>query len=335
MFRLRLTLLCSLLLAPLAARASTFTPKTDNEIVAVDLRTGKLLWSFKPAKLSDAHFEVYRRGVVVFPSYSGDDQNSPLYLDPRTGKRVGTFPTRPRDLLARSATFHPPEKIRLRNGWRLSGFSPGNSKSLDFVDRRGKKVWSIDTRGYPHRVASWKNVVFWAISYLSKDGVLHAHRAGQRRPLWSVDLNAVVNRTMPKRKRPRYHGRIRAYPLTRMIFQVIDGVLYVNANEHVFAFDPATGKLRWHRDLARQLRLRYHPDFFGGALNLAVFAKSGSVLVVSFEKRVVALDLAHNRCLWHLEPDTFPHCPFPAAHGGRVFLTSGSRRKLTRLGQSR
>jgi outer membrane protein assembly factor BamB len=324
---MRTLLLLIIALSAQPLHAESFLPKTDNAIVALDLRSGRLLWSHRPAKLSDAHFEVYGRGVVAYPSYSGDDRKKPIYLDPRTGKTLPAFRRGKRDLRARSATFHPPPPVVLDNGWRLSGFSPGNTKTLQFVDGKGRPVWSITTPGYPHRVAGHKQLVFWAYSYLSKEGVLYAHRAGQHKPQWKVDLNAIVG---PRRK-PAFHRRIRAYPLTRMIFQVLDDVLYVNANEHVFALEPASGKLRWHRDLARDLRLEYHPDFFGGALNLAVFAKSGSVLVVAMEKRVVALDLTRGKYLWHLQPDTFPHCPFPAVHGGRVFLTAGKKHKLTRL----
>lgn len=316
-----------LLLAPSAGQSSTYAPKTDNEIVALELRTGKQLWVYKPARLSDAHFEAYPAGVIAFPHYDGSKRTGALYLDYRTGKRLRrSFTPRTRPL-AKSATFYPLPRIALRNGWTLRGFSPGNSRQLDFVDpRSGKIAWTLRTPGYPHHVAAWRNLVFWAYSYLSKDGVLHAYRAGQAKPVWTVDLNQLI----PPGPRPRYHGRIRAYPLTRMIFQVIGDTLYVNANEHVFALEPATGRLRWHRNLARDLGLRYFPDMFGGALNLAVFASAEKVLVVSFERRVVAIDLARNKYLWHLQPDTFPHCPYPIIYKGRVILAAGARRTLIR-----
>jgi len=112
-------------------------------------------------------------------------------------------------------------------------------------------------------------------------------------------------------------------------------VLYLEANEHIFAFDPETGKLNWHKDLSKDLNLPFHGGFFGGGLNLAVFAKSGDILVISFERRVVGVDLKSMRCLWHLEPDTFPHCPFPAAHDGKVFLSSGENRRLFRMDKNR
>ena len=308
-------------------RASTYAAKTDNEVVALDLRTGKELWSYKPKHLSDAHFEAHAAGLIVYPHYAGNKRSNAIYLDYRNGKRLRAFSSR-RQPLAKSATFWPLPKLALRNGWVLRGFRPGYSKQLRFVDpRTNKTTWVLRTPGYPYRVAAWRNLVFWAYGYLSHDGILRAHRAGRAKPVWTVDLN----RLLPPGPRPRFHGRIRAYPLTRMIFQVIDNTLYVNANEHVFALDPATGRLRWHRNLAADLGLKYFPDFFGGALNLAVFAKSHDVLVVAFERRVVAIDLARHKYLWHLRPDTFPHCPFPIIYNGRVFVTAGAKHTLVRV----
>ena len=154
--------------------------------------------------------------------------------------------------------------------------------------------------------------MFYAYSYLSKEGILYARKAGSDRSTWKLDLNEIV--------------KGRKQPLTRMIFQVIDDVIYLAANEHIFAIDPATGKLHWHRNFATDLGVTYGGGLFGGGLNLAVFQKSGDILVGSFEKRVVALDLKEMKYLWHFEPDTFPHCPFLVVHDGRVFLTAGENR---------
>ena len=47
--------------------------------------------------------------------------------------------------------------------------------------------------------------------------------------------------------------------------------------------------------------------------------------------RVIALDLETGEFLWHLQPDTFPHCPYPVAFGDKVVLSSGAKRELKRL----
>ena len=314
--RARLAIALAVVAVPFALDATTYAPKTDNSLAAIDIRTGKLLWTHKPAQLSDAHFEVYRGAVVAFPHYEGTARTNPIALT-RAGKLARAQRVPRGAPLAKSAVHWPPPAVALANGWRLAGYSPGNTKTLRFVDRAGKAKWQIATGGYPHQVRSWRNIVFYAFSYLSDEGVLYAYKAGKNRPAWKFDINKVVT------------GRKR--PLTRMSLEVLGDVVYAEANEHVFAIAPATGKLLWHRDLASDLGLRFEPDFFGGALNLAVFARAGDVLLISFENRVVALDTKRNKYLWHLFPDTFPHTPYPAAHDGVVYLTLGAKHKLTRV----
>ena len=247
-----------------------FAPKTDNRVVALDLGTGAVLWEHKPKKLSDAHFEMHPGGLAAFPNYSGLDRKNPMFLEPKTGRVIKPFEIEGAPV-ARSATFWPGPDIELRNGWKLHGFSPGNHKTLHFVDGEGEKVWKIETPSYPHQVRSWRNYVFYAYSYLSKEGVLYARKAGSERSTWELDLNEIV--------------KGRKAPLTRMIFQVIDDVIYLAANEHIFAIEPETGKLLWHRDFAADLGVPYGGGFFGGGLNLAVFSKSGDTLVVGFENQ--------------------------------------------------
>ena len=311
------TVIFQSVLAGSVCQASQFAPKTDNRVICLDARTGKLLWEHVPRKLSDAHFESYKEGIVVYPHYDGSNRSKPLFLNAKTGKPIKSFSRESKRVRAKSAVFWPGPAVSLNNGWRLSGFPPGNTKTLLFRDAGGKDTWRIKTGGYPHQVRSWKNFVFYAFSYLSDEGILYAYRAGTKAPAWTIDLNKIVK------------GRSR--PLTRMIFQVIENLIYLESNEHIFCFRPQSGKLLWHRNLAADLGLRFSPDFFGGGLNLAVFAKTGNVLVISFERRVVALDLKNGKYLWHLVPDTFPHCPFPMARDGKVILTAGAKRRLKRL----
>ncbi len=173
--------------------AMSFSPKTNNEIVALDLKSGKLLWTHKPDKLSDAHFEVHEQGLVVYPHYGGNTKTNAVFLDPEKGTPVTPFKTESAPL-AKSATFWPGPDIRLSNGWVLQGFSAGHTKTLTFVDKNRKKVWSIKTGGYPHQVRCWKDYVLYAFSYLSAEGVLYAYRAGQDKPSWTVDLNQIAGR---------------------------------------------------------------------------------------------------------------------------------------------
>jgi outer membrane protein assembly factor BamB len=295
-------------------QGNDWPPKVDNEIICVDLRTGRALWDYKPEKLSDAHFELYIDGLVAYPHYDGSDRSQPIFLDVETGHSVRPFGQIPKHLRAKSAVFWPGPEVVLEEGWRLSDFKPGYEKSLTFRDAAdAAKIWKIETRGAWPVVRSWKNFVFFGQNYLSDEGILYAYQGGATKPTWTVDLNTIVKGREP--------------PLTRMIFQLIDDTIYLEADEHIFALAPASGKLLWHRDLAIDLGV----PLYGGRLNLAVFAKDGDVLVVSFERRVVTIDLKEGKYLWHLEPDTFPECPFPIAHDGKVVLTSGAKRRLHRV----
>lgn len=300
-----------------ACRGKSWRPKVDNEIVCVNLRTGELLWKYKPTKLGDAHFELYKDGLAAYPHYDGSDRSNPIFLDINTGHPIPPFERIRKHLEAKSAVFWPGPEVVLESGWRLSDFKPGYEKSLTFRDSANPaKIWKIETQNAWPVIRSWKNFVFIGPDYLCHDGILNAYQGGATKPTWAVDLNAIVKGRKP--------------PLNRMICQLIEDTIYLEADEHIFAINPSSGRLLWHRDLATDLGLQFG-GFYGGGLNLAVFAKDGNVLVISFERRVVAIDLNEGKYLWHLEPDTFPECPFPIAYGGKVVLTSGAKRRLHRV----
>ena len=279
---------------PALQSSESFDPRTDNRVAALDLATGALLWKRPLGELSDAHFEVTPEGSVVYPHYCGDDHSGAVAFDP-AGKALA-MPKEPRKVLAKSSVFWPLPKVRLSRGWELDGFSPGNSKAFRFLDpESGMLEWDLLTEGYPGHVRAWKDLLLYAFGSHSEECVLYAYPAGEQESAWKCDINEVAR---PKK------------PLRRVTFEVIGDTIYVEANEHVLAIDPRQGKLLWHLNLAEELDLPFRPGFFGGALNLAVFTQAGDILVVSFEKRVVALNVNTQKVLWHLQPDTFPHTPF-------------------------
>lgn len=255
------------------SEATSFAPKEDNEIVALDLRSGNPLWSYKPPTLSFAHFEIYPQGLIAYPNYSGDDQANPIFLNPQTGEQIPAFERSRNHLLAKSATFWPPHTLDmvLENGWALTGFLPRDSKSIRFTESSEghpeKIVWEIETGVTPYNVRAWNNTVFYTLGNTTGSR-LFAYRAGETKPAWVIDLHQTVEK----------------YVQSVIFFQVIDGVIYLAANEHIFAFDAQMGALQWHRDLAAELNLRGakftdkglapESDFFGGGLTLGVFAKT-------------------------------------------------------------
>jgi outer membrane protein assembly factor BamB len=194
----------------------------------------------------------------------------------------------------------------------------GNKRYIRFADAGGEKeAWRIDTPGYPHEVAAWRNLVLWAYSYLSKDGILYAYRAGEREPAWTVDVNKIVTR------RPR--------PLTSLYFHVIEDTIYLQVEEHMLAIKPESGVVLWHRNLAADLGLQFAPDFYRRGISYAGVAKDGDILVVTYENRIIALDVRRGKYLWHMMPDTFPERALPIAHEGRLYFTAGARRKMIQV----
>ena len=88
-----------------ACRGKSWRPKVDNEIVCVNLRTGELLWKYKPTKLGDAHFELYKDGLAAYPHYDGSDRSNPIFLDINTGHPIPPFERIRKHLEAKSAVF--------------------------------------------------------------------------------------------------------------------------------------------------------------------------------------------------------------------------------------
>lgn len=165
-------------------------------------------------------------------------------------------------------------------------------------------------------ITSWKNFIFFRFEY-SDGELLYAYEAGKQEPCWIFNPNKIVE---------EYN-----IGFGRITFQVIEDVIYSNVKEHIFGLNPKDGKLLWYRNLAKDLGLKFSPDFFGGGLELATFTKSKNILIISFERRIVAIDISNSQYLWHLEPDTFPHQSFPAIYNEKLFITSGDKRKLIKM----
>ena len=299
-----------ILFVAVTAQAKEWEPRTDLQVVALDASPGALRWAHAGPGLSNAHLELYPKLLVAYPHYDQKDKSSPIFLDPATGKATVDSRGKAAVLVGKSWAQWPDAPVVLDNGWRLTGFSPGNTKDLTF-ESGGKVVWTVHALDYPEQVLAYKDVALHAYGYLTHQAVIYAHRAGASAPAWSIDFNAVLK---PAKRE------------SRVAMQLLDGTLYAQVGAHVFAIDPATGKIAWHTDVAAAAGLRYEPDLYGGALDLAVFAKDKDALVVAYENRVFALSAATGQLRWHLQPDTFPHTAFPLAKDGTVYLIAGPKR---------
>lgn len=295
------------------AAAKSWAPRTDLEIVALDLKTGALRWTHKPASIGNAHYELYPNLLVAYPHYDPDDRSSPIFLDPATGKPAKDTRA-PAALRARSGTQWRKGAVVLSNGWRLDNFSAGNTRKLELTAPGSSKVvWRVDPLEYPEQVLGYKDLLLHAYGYLTNQAVIVAHRAKATTPTWTIDFNKLLATTKQSR-------------LGRVSMQILGDLLFAQTGPHLYAIRPETGAIVWHLDAARAAGLAYEPDLYGGALDIAVFSRDAGVLVAAFEKRIFAVDDARGHLLWHLQPDTFPHSAFPLAAGGLVYLTSGPRR---------
>jgi outer membrane protein assembly factor BamB len=291
--------------------------KENNRVVCLELRTGKVVWEYIPDRLNIAILELYKDGLFVQRSTPRGDFGAPLYLDAKTGKPIKEFKHDPGRLLTKSPIWDDDAPVVLANGWRMVPSLAQDMKTLRFLDpKSATEMWRIEIADSVGDIRTWKDFVFCTLDMFKTKGVLYAYRAGGKRPAWTVDLNKIVKESEPR--------------LTRMFFQVLDDTLYVQAHEHVFAINPENGKLLWHRNVETDLRLE-SSDLYGPGNDWSTMAKDGNILIISYQCRVVALDLKAKKYLWHLEPDAYPTTPYPIAHEGKLYLSSGPKRKLKRL----
>jgi len=310
---------------------NSWVPKLDNKICALELRTGKVLWTYKPEKLNAAHYEIYEQGLVAYTCavHSVPKVESEIiFLNPENGTLLQPFKKDESARLAHSlikkegAYSKRQLKIVLDNGWVLKD-SPKYTRKLEFGDPKTKEIVRTiytNDRIYTPSVTPWKNYIFYPQNLLDNDSLLIAQNVGTGQGYgWTVDLNQIV--------------KDRPYPLRYMLLEVIGDIIYVAAGEHLFAFEPLSGKLLWHRNLERDFKLSFYSEPSSGLALLSAFSNSGDILIFEIRGRVVALDLTTMQYLWYLEPDTSHVSSHPMVHNGKVFLTCGKTQQLFKLSE--
>jgi outer membrane protein assembly factor BamB len=299
-----------------------YLAKLDNNIVSLDLHTGALLWRNKEHNISQATFKLFHEGLVAqLDRQSKQTHPTDIFLNPKSGKNICSFDTDKAHLLA---SYNRPKHDQLENGWKLKDFRPGYSTKVQFADpKTGKVVWEIPNLNYPTEVWCWKNLALFSFSSAgvrTGQARLYAYEAGASKKKWVVIPDWIL------------HGQGWA-ELRQMTFDIIDDVIYIDANEHIFSVDPETGRVLFHKDLSHDLNLKYHPELEGDPwmFSLVHFAKSQDVLLISFNKRLIAFDLKTNRYLWTFEPDVFPSQPKPLVYEGTIFTIAGAKSHLVQF----
>jgi hypothetical protein len=289
-------------------------------IVALDLRTGRTLWKHKPKQLGTASFAVFPEGLAVYGlKHEKHNRHEPLFFSPTTGKRIGPFDYRGFRRLARSASFAQQETLRLSNGWELVRyfrsrralvFAPPGA-ILERRTRLPKEIaWEIPTHGRPAWIQEINETLL-----LSQGPVMVAYRIGAKKPLWSRGFQETVGQW-----------------LETLRFRVLEGRLFVQAHRYLMELDLGTGKILSKRDLAADLELQWSPGLVSGMSPTdALLTMSDGILVVAFNRRVIALDLKAGRYLWHLDPGDIGAIPRPLAHKGILYLTVDSEPKVRKV----
>ncbi|MBK9259920.1 MAG: PQQ-binding-like beta-propeller repeat protein [Polyangiaceae bacterium] len=294
------------------AEATSFEPRDDMALVALDARTGERLWTHYPEKLSQATTELYPDHLVVHGRVdtTTSSKEFTIGLDPAKGTFISD-PTPMGAPLAVSDTFGQPE-VRLDNGWKLS-FDPGNDEKLDFVDGQGNVVWTIQAGGFPEHVTSWHDTVFWEMSY-PEETVVYAYEASATMPKWTFDPKALVNVTDE--------------PTHRLHIKVFGDDFYVGLHEHLFLLDPATGMVKRQWNLSALTGVPFVSNtvldeaFFHGGLEMATLSGNAETLVLGFEGQIIALDRPSGDLLWHADSHTVPYDPYPMLHDKLVVVTA-------------
>jgi MYXO-CTERM domain-containing protein len=293
------------------ADATTFLPRDDNAVAALDARTGERRWAYFPERLSDGSVELYPDRVFVHGYIDTQPRgNFEIGLDPASGKLLDSSTPGSPPL---SGSL-PPGEVRLENGWHLVDFDPGNDQDLVFADDKGNVTWTLATGQYPGAVRAWKNIALFKSSYLDED-MLYAYEAGSSAPLWTFRPDSVVS--VP--------ASVAGY------FRVIGDDIYYSANEYVLELDPASGAVKRHWDLAALTGVPFEadsfdaPQFYSGGYRRATFSADNDTLAVGYERRLLALDRPSGDLLWHTDPGAFPHDPYPAVHGDLLVTIAGEQ----------
>ena len=77
---------------------------------------------------------------------------------------------------------------------------------------------------------------------------------------------------------------------------MMDESLLVHGGGHIFSLNPKVGELALHTYLPKVVGAPFSGGFCGG-LNLALIVKLNLVLIVSYERRVIAFDTKSRQVL--------------------------------------
>ncbi|MBN1459435.1 MAG: PQQ-like beta-propeller repeat protein [Armatimonadetes bacterium] len=213
-------------------------------------------------------------------------------------------------------------EVVLLNGWRLGGFSPGDSRKIEFFDACSCETrWSIWLRDWPHNVWSWKNTAIFDI-----DGILFAYEADSSEPAWVLNLSDVVYDVYDPAKLNQ------SQLLLRLELLISRDMIYIESQGFLFAVNPLDGHVQWYIGYGDDLALLSQTALSKYCYYGTSVMKHDARLVVSSAMHVIAMDLESSEYLWHIESDSFPHTPLPVICDGSIVLSCGPDMRLQAIG---
>ena len=179
----------------------------DNQVVALDARSGDVIWTAQEPRAVDAEEAPAAMGNLVYTP--GDEHGEFHALDASTGRLAWSAPV---------SSYVKSVPTVLNSTVYLTVVN--TAYALD--ESTGEVIWSYGTERYPAQ--DFPALVVDGVYYLSPDQFLHALDVTTGDVLWTYEAP----------------GFISAAPV------VANGVIYSAAEGgHVFALDTTTGAERW------------------------------------------------------------------------------------------
>ncbi len=242
---------------------SEVAPKMRQTLRRLDPASGEMKWITRLPRHQMAYrCEAFPGRVVVYSTRNDAiaDHNSEvpqsrvMFIDSQTGRSTAPFDTHDYTfdyddpLLVWSgrpqAVLDPRSELRLSNDWVSHGLGAlplwsAGSNTIHFTDSRLQPVWALHLPEGAYNLTSWRDILSFVGWGASKEGgrKLYAQRAGEDSVLWEfTPFKDVVGASDRGRALFAQVG-LRVFPGNQELFAVSSG--------HIFALEPASGKVLW------------------------------------------------------------------------------------------
>lgn len=292
--------------SPVVAQGKVFVGANDGKVHAIDLATGKVLWTFQlgsqkphppeePAPLYpiEASPVVHEGKVLV-----GGRDGLVYALDAASGKLLWTYETAGEILGSGNLLLDDPAHPRL-----IVGSYDNRLHCIDLTT--GKAVWTYETENYINGAPAIEqgNILFGGC-----DGLVHILRASDGQKLGEVNVEGYVAGTAAmaggkaflgtmanefvcvdvKEKRIAWKFKDREFAIFGSPALAGDRVYFGNRGRRVYCLNTADGSIVWEHKTK-------------GRVDSSPVLCDGKLVFGSDDGRVTLLDAATGQVLWQFE----------------------------------